>query len=161
MRVKQLSILSAVILASSLAYSDTSSIVGRASVIDGDTIDVHGERIRINGIDAPETRQECSDADGNIYRCGRVSAGALDEFLAASRPVTCSLMGRDRYRRWVGRCARADGVDIARWMVRSGHAFDWPRYSKGLYAKDELAAKKAKAGVWAGQFALPWDWRKN
>lgn len=62
-------------------------ITGVASVIDGDTIEVHGQRIRFNGVDAPESGQYCDDAKGFEYPCGRRSAEALDAFLAASRPV--------------------------------------------------------------------------
>ncbi|MFB9794499.1 hypothetical protein [Shinella granuli] len=49
-------------------------IVGRASVIDGGTIEISGERIRFNGIDAPESWQICQDEDGADYRCGKEAA---------------------------------------------------------------------------------------
>ncbi|MBB4389894.1 hypothetical protein GGE61_006260 [Rhizobium leguminosarum] len=58
--------------------------VGRASVIDGDTIEIAGQRIRLNGIDAPESWQACRDAAGRPYRCGKDAAFALDEFLSKS-----------------------------------------------------------------------------
>ena len=45
-------------------------IAGRASVLDGDTIEIRGERIRLFGIDAPESRQMCANANGQSYRCG-------------------------------------------------------------------------------------------
>ncbi|WP_281060820.1 thermonuclease family protein, partial [Mesorhizobium sp. M1A.F.Ca.IN.020.06.1.1] len=67
-------------------------IIGVASVIDGDTIEVHGQRVRFNGIDAPESRQYCDDAKGFEYPCGRRSAEALDAFLAASGPVNCTFV---------------------------------------------------------------------
>ena len=58
------------ILATSAASADT--LAGRASVIDADTINIHGERIRILDIDAPEGCQTCTKDDGTECRCGRV-----------------------------------------------------------------------------------------
>ncbi|WP_245273757.1 thermonuclease family protein [Mesorhizobium sp. WSM3224] len=101
-------------------------IAGVASVVDGDTIEVHGQRIRFNGIDAPESKQYCDDAKGFEYPCGRRSAEALDGFLAASRPVQCTFVTWDRYHRFVGDCRRADGTSVAAWMVEHGQALDWP-----------------------------------
>jgi endonuclease YncB( thermonuclease family) len=134
-------------------------IAGVASVIDGDTIEVHGQRIRFNGIDAPESRLYCSDSKGFEYRCGRRSAEALDNFLAASRPVQCSFVSWDRYGRFVGDCRRADGASVAAWMVERGQALDWPRYSHGAYAGQQAKAEAAKVGMWVGTFQAPWDWR--
>src|SRR5687768_6525455 len=82
-------------------------LVGRAAVIDGDTIEIQGERIRLNGIDAPESKQLCKNEKGEPYRCGAMAARALDEFLAASRPTRCEFVERDRYGRFVGNCSRA------------------------------------------------------
>ncbi|RTM05671.1 MAG: thermonuclease family protein [Hyphomicrobiales bacterium] len=134
-------------------------IAGVASVIDGDTIEIHGQRIRFNGIDAPESKQYCSDAKGFDYPCGRRSAKALDTFLAVSRPVQCMFMAWDRYHRFVGDCRRADGASVAAWMVEHGQALDWPRYSHGAYAAQQAEAEAAKIGLWVGNFQAPWDWR--
>ena len=120
-------------------------ITGVASVIDGDTIEVHGQRIRFNGIDAPESRQYCDDATGFEYPCGRRSAEALDGFLAASRPVQCTFVTWDRYRRFVGDCRRADGASVAASMVEHGQALDWPRYSHGAYAGQQATAEATKS----------------
>lgn len=130
-------------------------IVGRASVIDGDTIEIHGERIRFHGIDAPESKQTCNDAAGAPYPCGRVSADTLDVFLAGSRPTTCHFEDRDRYGRFVGTCFRADGIEVNAWMVGQGQAIDFRRYSKGKYSEDEKAARRAKRGLWRGTFENP------
>lgn len=132
---------------------------GRASVIDGDTVEIAGQRIRFNGIDAPESRQYCDDAKGFEYPCGRRAAQALDEFLAASRPLHCSFVDRDRYGRLVGNCERADGRSVQRWLVGQGLALDWPRYSSGAFATEQSTAKAAHRGVWQGRFDQPWDWR--
>ncbi|RAZ92404.1 thermonuclease family protein [Mesorhizobium hawassense] len=135
------------------------SIVGVASVIDGDTIEIHGQRVRFNGIDAPESRQYCDDAKGFEYPCGRRSAEALDKFLAAFRPVQCAFVTWDRYGRFVGNCMRADRADVAAWMVGQGQALDWPKYSNGAYAAQQAKAQAAKLGLWVGNFQAPWDWR--
>ncbi|MER9494162.1 thermonuclease family protein [Mesorhizobium sp. M0320] len=134
-------------------------IAGVASVIDGDTIEIHGQRIRFNGIDAPESRQLCKNANGADYPCGRRSAQALDAFLAASRPVQCTFVTWDRYGRFVGDCRRADGASAAAWMVEQGQALDWARYSHGAYAGQQATAKAAKVGIWVGTFQVPWEWR--
>ncbi|MDG4886849.1 thermonuclease family protein [Mesorhizobium sp. WSM4887] len=136
-------------------------ITGVASVIDGDTIEVHGQRIRFNGIDAPESKQYCDDAKGFEYPCGRRSAEALDSFLASSRPVDCTFVTWDRYHRYVGDCRRADGTPVAAWMVEHGQALDWPRYSHGAYASEQAKAEAAKIGLWVGNFQTPWDWRAS
>lgn len=139
--------------------SGSDTIAGRASVIDGDTIEIHGERVRFNGIDAPESTQLCADAGGRMYRCGTRSAEALAEWLAASSPTTCKFVERDQYGRFVGNCTRADGASVQRWLVRNGHAMDWPRYSNGEFSGEQSAARANKVGIWQGQFELPWEWR--
>lgn len=135
-------------------------IIGVASVVDGDTIEIHGQRIRLHGIDAPESRQTCIDAKGESYRCGQKAAFALDDFLKARQPTTCIEDSRDRYRRIVARCT-AGGQDVAAWLVENGHALDWPQYSRGEYASGQQAAQGARFGMWAGSFARPWEWRRD
>jgi len=134
-------------------------ITGRASVVDADTIDIGGERIRLNGIDAPEAAQRCTDQAGREYRCGKVAAFALDEFLSKSRPTSCAVVDYDRYGRAVADCVRADGSSVGSWLVRSGHALDWQRYSGGRYAADEAKARADRAGIWQGDFQQPCEYR--
>lgn len=132
-------------------------IVGRVSVIDGDTIEMHGKRLRLFGIDAPEGGQTCQDAAGTPYRCGQTAANALSDFIG-SKTVRCDPRDVDRYGRTVAAC-RAGDADLAGWLVRAGLAMDYPRYSKGAYAADQTAADKADAGMWRGQFVEPWLYR--
>jgi hypothetical protein len=74
---------------------------GRASVIDGDTVEIHGKRIRLYGIDAVESGQRCQK-EGRPWRCGRDSAFALADKIG-QRPITCYGDEFDRYRRLIAR----------------------------------------------------------
>jgi endonuclease YncB( thermonuclease family) len=149
----------AIVLILALPASAT-PLVGVPSVIDGDTIEIHGERIRLNGIDAPESAQLCTNAAGKTYRCGQVASLALAEFLKAHGPTACIEVDRDKFRRKVAVCT-AKGTDIGEWMVRQGYALDWPKYSAGFYIGAETEARAAKRGIWAGSFERPWQWRKR
>ena len=97
---------------------------GRARVIDGDTIELAGRRIRIWGIDAPELPSEPG-----------VAAKGYLQYLMLGQEVHCEGRLLDRYRRLVAVCFLPSGEDIARLMVRAGHAVDWLRYSGGYYAR--------------------------
>ena len=133
-------------------------IAGQATVIDGDTIEIHGERIRLNGVDAPESRQLCDRADGRSYRCGKDAAFALADHIGRAT-VTCERRGVDRYKRTIATC-QVRGDDIGAWLVRTGHALAFRRYSTD-YVSEEAAAHAVKAGMWQGGFVPPWDWRNG
>jgi endonuclease YncB( thermonuclease family) len=133
-------------------------VTGQASVIDGDTIEIHGTRVRLYGIDAPEHDQLCSDPRGDRYRCGQVASNALAGFIGR-QAVACVEVDRDRYRRTVAVCS-VGKVDLADWMVRGGLAIDWPRYSKGDYAPAETEARGKQIGLWGGRFVEPWRYRQ-
>lgn len=157
---KALCVLPAVAMLLTVAHASVGETVGRASVIDGDTIEISGSRFRINGVDAPESRQLCTDREGADYRCGQKAALALADWLDQAQPIRCEHVGRDRYKRIVAACSRA-GTDVGEWLVRTGNALDWPRYSKGRYAAAQEEARADARGVWQGRFDLPWDWRKR
>jgi endonuclease YncB( thermonuclease family) len=129
-----------------------------ASVIDGDTIEIHGQRIRLHGIDAPERGQTCFDADGRTWRCGQRAALALQD-LIGRRTVTGDERDVDRYGRIVGRCTVA-GIDIDRWLVEQGLASAYRRYSHD-YVVSEDEARAAGRGTWVGTFEPPWEWRRR
>jgi endonuclease YncB( thermonuclease family) len=98
-------------------------------VIDGDTIEIDGTRIRLWGVGAPEHDQLCRGGDSEPYRCGAVSANKLDAFIA-HRPVYCASKDIDRY----GRAAARGADDLGEWLISQDLALDWPRYSKGRYS---------------------------
>lgn len=132
-------------------------LTGQASVVDGDTLEIHGTRIRIFGIDAPEADQLCRNEDSELYRCGQKASNALFDYIDR-RPIECVEVDRDRYKRVVSVCTLA-GTDIADWLVRNGLALDWPQYSKGGYAAAQIEAKRDQRGVWGGSFKEPWNYR--
>lgn len=134
------------------------TIVGRASVIDGDTLDIHDQRIRLWGVDAPEARQSCDGADGAAYACGRLSANRLDQHLQ-DKTVSCFEEDTDRYGRTVARC-EVDGDDLGAWLVRQGYAVRYERYAGSAYVLEEGAARQNHAGIWAGAFTEPEEWRR-
>lgn len=133
------------------------SYVGVASVIDGDTIEIHGERFRLFGIDAPESKQLCKSAAGKSYRCGQVAANALSD-LIGRKTVTCEKKDIDRYRRIVAVCS-VNGRDLGADLVARGLAVAYVKYSKS-YVPQQTKARKAHLGLWAGAFEMPWDWRR-
>ena len=132
------------------------TIQGTASVIDGDTIEIHGERIRLDAIDAPESSQLCIDAAGKRYRCGQKSAFALADMIGRST-VTCQPKGRDRYKRTIAVCFKS-GTNLNAWMVAQGWAVAFRKYGID-YIGEEDQARIARRGIWAGSFEMPWDWR--
>jgi endonuclease YncB( thermonuclease family) len=146
-----------VLLAAPAHALDRRPIIGQASVIDGDTIEIHGKRIRFHGIDAPESRQLCNDAAGKPYRCGQRAALALSDKIGRGT-VSCEPRDKDRYGRIVAVC-RIGSVDLNSWLVAQGLAIAYRRYSHD-YISLEAAARKAKRGVWAGSFIEPAAWRK-
>jgi endonuclease YncB( thermonuclease family) len=131
---------------------------GRVSVIDGDTFDLRGQRIRLFGVDAPEAGQTCQDRNGAAYRCGQRAALALSDRLGAA-PVTCRQVDRDIYGRIVARCEQ-NGADIGAWLVANGHAVAYRAFSLD-YVPQETAAKAAGLGIWDGTFATPDDFRNG
>ena len=132
-------------------------ITGKVRIIDGDTLEVGGKRIRLHGIDAPERKQTCT-ADGKEWRCGEEATFAL-AYETAEHWVTCKEKDRDRYQRIVAVCFMGTH-DLNAIMVRQGWALAYRRYSMD-YVDEESQAQKAGSGVWRGEFVPPWEWRRG
>ena len=133
------------------------TITGRASVIDGDTIEIHDTRIRLFGIDAPKSDQSCT-ARGKTSRCGQQAELALSEKIS-NQVVECQPKDRDRYGRIVAIC-EVGGEDVNAWMVAQGWALAYRYYSTD-YVNQEERAKTLKIGIWQGEFVPPWEWRRG
>ncbi|UGB26240.1 thermonuclease family protein [Methylorubrum sp. B1-46] len=134
------------------------TINGRASVIDGDTLDIRGTRFRLQGVDTPESAQMCGDANGKDYPCGRRAAFALSDKIGHGN-VACEVVDKDRYGRSVAVC-RTGGEDLNAWLVAQGWGMAYRQYSTA-YVRHEEEAKAEKRGIWVGQFTPPWDWRRG
>jgi len=135
-------------------------IAGPARVIDGDTIDIAGVRVRLEGIDAPENGQTCGSRDpamgGRQWGCGAAAAAAVER-LIARREVRCWSAGTDRYGRVLAQCTAGD-TDLSAEMVRSGYAWAFVKYSE-RYVGVEAEARAAGVGVWQGEATAPWEYR--
>ena len=143
---------------SSIAHARTGdTVAGTVSVVDGDTLDLHGQRIRLWGIDAPESWQLCS-VDGKPWRCGQAAALALSDRIGRGT-VRCEERDVDRWKRIVARC-RIGSDDLGAWLVGQGLALAFVRYSED-YVAEEAEARAARRGIWRGAFSPPWEWRRD
>ena len=126
-------------------------------VVDGDTIHLNGEKIRFTGIDTPELKQTCIK-EGFIDQCG-VTAKEILIVKIGDNKVECISEGKDRYKRTLAECFVND-ESLSSYLVRSGYAFAYRRYSK-KFIPDEDYAKDNKIGMWSMKFQYPWDYRRN
>lgn len=132
------------------------TVSGVPRIVDGDTIEIGAIKLRLQGIDAPETDQICLDQNTRKWACGVSARDALIRY-SAERSWDCDVTGTDRYGRALGNCF-LEGDDVSSWMVRQGWALSFVRYSHA-YDSDEVFARQARAGLWRGAFIAPWHWR--
>jgi endonuclease YncB( thermonuclease family) len=132
-------------------------LAGHAVVIDGDTILLNGQRVRLEGLDAPESAQVC-ERSGVPWPCGADATLAL-RLRLEGREVRCADLGRDRFGRILGQCWVGE-EDVGAWLVREGWAVAYTRYS-WRYLPQEIAARWDGRGLWGGRFENPEDWRRR
>lgn len=132
------------------------AIEGMARVLDGDTIEISGRRIRLEGIDAPEGSQTCARAGGGTWRCGLEASNALQK-LIGRRSVRCENRGSDSYGRMLGICF-VGTTDINAEMIRRGMAWAFVKYSR-TYVAEEADARSRSAGIWQAPTMTAWDYR--
>ena len=126
-------------------------------VVDGDTIHLNGEKIRFTGIDTPELKQTCIN-NAVKYQCGVTAKEILIKKIGDNK-VECINEGKDQYKRTLAECFVND-KSLSRYLVRSGYAFAYRKYSK-KFIKDEDYARLNKIGMWSMNFEYPWDFRRN
>ena len=138
-------------------FISTISSADDLKIIDGDTIVLNGEKIRFSGIDTPELKQTCVQ-DNQEVRCGNTAKTLLIKKIGNTIPE-CISEGKDFYNRILAECF-VNGESLSKFLVRSGYAFAYRKYST-KFIKDEEFAKANKLGMWAMEFEFPWDFRKG
>ncbi|MBK9082646.1 MAG: thermonuclease family protein [Rhizobiales bacterium] len=126
---------------------------GPATVIDGDSIRMFGEELRLKGVDAPEIDQICQ-REGRPWRCGQAARAALERE-AQRGNLRCQASERDQYGRWLARCT-IGGADLNAAQVRNGWAVAF-----GAYEREETEARDGRRGVWSSTFERPQSWRRT
>lgn len=129
---------------------------GPFTVVDGDTLAVRGERLRLAGLDAPEIDQSCERPDGTPWPCGRVARARLSALLAGTAPE-CRGRTVDRYGRPLVTCV-IDGESLNARLVREGLAL---ATGSPAYHAEQAAAKGERRGLWSGRFEMPRDVRRR
>ena len=140
----------------SVSYSQE-MIIGKSKVIDGDTININNNKIRLHGIDAPERNQNCFK-NNTKWMCGVESTDFLKN-LIYGKIVHCEINGIDKYKRFIGVCWLKE-LNLNAFIVKNGWAIAYSYYSKD-YIKEEKFAKENKLGIWVGKFEEPYIFRKN
>ncbi len=129
---------------------------GVPRIVDGDTLVIKGTKVRLEGIDAPETDQICLNAKVARWTCGIDARNQLAAHIAG-RVISCSSKGIDVYRRTLAICTLST-EDLNGWMVQQGWALAYVKYSSS-YRQAEEDARTNQRGLWQGAFIAPWDWR--
>jgi len=132
------------------------SFADNLKIVDGDTIVLNGEKIRFSGIDTPELKQTCMKGEQKVF-CGMFAKMLLIKKIGNETPE-CISEGKDAYKRTLAECF-VNGESLSAYLVRSGYAFAYRKYSD-KFIKDEEFAKENKLGMWTMTFQYPWDFRK-
>lgn len=136
----------------------TPKITGVAHIIDGDSLRIQKNEIRLHGIDAPEYEQHCYDMNGHKWSCGITATKELQKHLRNTQ-ITCQQIQIDQYQRILAECKITDtGENINAWLVKQGWAIAYKRYTQ-KYTAEENHAKKQSLGIWRGYFLRPEKWR--
>ncbi len=132
---------------------------GTASAVDGDTLRIGAARVRLAGIDSPESAQLCTRQNGLSWPCGQAATRVMQHMLARDPHVTCRAQATDRYGRTIATCWNSEG-DLGGRLVAQGLAIAYRRYSTA-YLDQEAAAKAEKLGIWSGSFEEPEAYRRR
>jgi endonuclease YncB( thermonuclease family) len=129
-------------------------------VVDGDSFAIGTRKLRLDGIDAPEYRQSCKDAAGREWPCGRTARASLEKLLTEPG-LACEAEVHDRFARSLGTCRTSSTADVAAAQVQGGMALSDEFNGMRSYGDEEDSARKAKRGIWQGEFERPVDYRSR
>ena len=133
------------------------SFADNLKIVDGDTIILNSKKIRFSGIDSPELKQTCIQNDKKV-ECGVYAKMLLVKKIGNNIPI-CISEGKDIYKRTLAECF-VNGESLSKFLVRSGYAFAYRKYSK-KFIKDEDYARVNSLGMWSMNFEFPWDYRRK
>jgi endonuclease YncB( thermonuclease family) len=130
-------------------------------VHDGDTLTLDGTIYTLDGIDAPELDQNCTDKEGAKIPCGVIARDRLMDFIGG-RSVICAHKGPDKsYKntnRRIGECrVEGEALTLNEWLVRQGLAFNFEPYARGRFMAAQSDAEANHRGFWPGCFVMPQD----
>lgn len=135
------------------------SVPGEAfRVIDGDVLSLGNLRIRLVGIDAPETAQRCNTAQGDFWECSAQAEDRARGIMRSAERVECFSNEQDSYGYYLASC-KADGQDIGALLVGEGLA--WPKPDQGYYQAELALAQAGNTGIWQAHTQPPWEWRNS
>lgn len=158
MKKKILKILVLLVCATLLSLDYGNALEGnKIKVIDGDSLEVDGKRIRLKGIDAPEYKQYCFDENNKKYNCGLLSKEYLST-LTEGTEFYCKSKETDRYIRYLSICY-SDGKNVNKLMLKEGWAIPY-RTKNPLYYAAQIEAKLQKKGIYQGKFIAPEIYRR-
>ena len=124
---------------------------------DGVSLEINGKQIRLFNVDAPEWDQKCSNRTGEEYACGSEASKYL-RALVKEGEVRCKVLRKDYYKRFLSICTNQAGKNLSIELIKAGWAL--PYYTNSEYYEYKHIAKKAKKGIWQGEFTLPRIHRK-
>ena len=162
-RIRRLALLALILLVAAkfgpafLESRNQQVFEGVPQILDGDTVHVGGQRIRLHGIDAPEEDQLCTQPSGQTWRCGDEATNALARRINGAS-IRCRQRDTDRWDRAIAVCYLGR-EDLNAWMVKQGWAVAYRQFSDD-YIREEHAARAALRGIWSGTFEMPWDYRR-
>jgi endonuclease YncB( thermonuclease family) len=129
-------------------------------VADGDSFAIGAQKLRLDGIDAPEYHQTCKDALGAVWECGKAARASLEQMLR--RPgLSCITNANDKYGRAIASCSAAGIPDLSAAQVLAGMAVSHEYSGVRDCGDEEDEAREAKRGIWAGEFIQPAEWRET
>ena len=147
MKKPSLILISFIFLLNTFSHStEINAAIGKAKVIDGDTIVINGEKIRFGGIDTPERNKI-----GHNFSKIKLKKKLGNNIITCLREPQLDPWGRT-----VAECFLND-ESISSYMVKNGYACDYKKYSKKKYAKQQEYAKSKKLGIWALNFEISWE----